>query len=259
MESCLYTGHVGHQRLTPVGNAFRYSLFFLYLDLAELDQVFSGRWFWSLEQPNWASFRRSDYFHASSLPLDQSVRDEVERQLGRRPEGPIRLLTHLRYLGYCFNPISIYYCFAADGHTLEAFLVEIHNTPWGEEYLRAFDAGTSRRDGEWHVFRLDKEFHVSPYMPMDIAYDWRFTAPEQQLAVHMTSTHQEKEVFHASLNMRQQPLTGGNLAGVLLRWPFMTAKVVAAIYWQALRLKMKGVPFCPHPETLDVRKGRYQP
>ena len=137
MGSCLYTGHVGHQRLTPVGNAFRYSLFFLYLDLAELDQVFVGRWFWSVERSNWASFRRADHFRPASAPLDQSVRDEVERQLGRRPQGPIRLLTHLRYLGYCFNPISIYYCFAEDGQILEAFLVEIHNTPWGEEYLRA--------------------------------------------------------------------------------------------------------------------------
>ena len=259
MESCLYTGHVGHQRLTPVGNAFRYSLFFLYLDLEELDQVFGGRWLWSVERPNWASFRRSDYFHASSLPLDQAVLDEVERQIGRRPEGPVRLLTHLRYLGYCFNPISIYYCFAEDGCTLDAFLIEIHNTPWGEEYLRAFDVRTSRRDGEWHSFRLEKEFHVSPFMPMDMKYDWRFTAPAEELKVHMTSLRQGTEIFSTSLNLQQQPLTGGNLAGVLLRWPFMTAKVIAAIYWQALRLKLKGVPFCPHPEILDVRKGRYHP
>jgi DUF1365 family protein len=259
MESRIYTGHLGHQRLTPVGNAFRYSLFFLYLDLAELDQVFAGRWLWSLERPNWASFRRSDYFHSSSLPLDQAVRDEVQRQLGFRPAGPVRLLTHLRYLGYCFNPISIYYCFAADGVTLEACLVEIHNTPWGEEYQRAFDARTGQRDGEWHTFRLDKEFHVSPFMPMDMDYDWRFTPPGERLAVHMTSRRQGRDIFNASLNLQQQQLTGGNLAGALLRWPFMTAKVIAAIYWQALRLRLKGVPFCPHPETLDVRKGRYHP
>jgi DUF1365 family protein len=259
MESRVYTGHVGHQRLTPVGNTFRYSLFFLYLDLAELKHLFAERWFWSLERPNWASFRRTDYFHSSSLPLDSAARDEVQRQLGFRPAGPVRLLTHLRYLGYCFNPISIYYCYAEDGHTLEAFLIEIHNTPWGEEYLRAFDARTSQRDGEWHRYRLDKEFHVSPFMPMDIDYDWRFTAPAEQIKVHMTSLRQDRKIFSASLNLQQQPLTGGNLGRALLRWPFMTAKVVAAIYWQALRLKMKGVPFCPHPEIRDVQKGRYHP
>jgi len=242
-----------------VSNGFRYSLFFLYLDLAELEQVFAGRWLWSLERPNWASFRRSDYFHSSSLPLDQAVRDEVERQLGYRPKGPVRLLSHLRYLGYCFNPISIYYCFAGDGRTLEAFLIEIHNTPWGEEYLRAFDARTGPRDGEWHTFRLKKEFHVSPFMPMDMDYDWCFSAPGEHLAVHMTSLRQGEEVFNATLNLQQQPLTGGNLAGALLHWPFMTARVIAAIYWQALRLKLRGVPFCPHPEVLDIRKGHYHP
>lgn len=257
MESCLYTGQVGHQRLTPVGNAFHYSLFFLYLDLAELETVFKGRWLWSVERPNWASYRRADHFRPESLPLDRAVRDEVERQLGRRPLGPIRLLTHLRYLGYCFNPISIYYCFDEDGRTLEAFLIEIHNTPWGEEYLRSFDARNDQRDREWHLYRLEKEFHVSPFMPMDISYDWRFSAPTEQLAVHMTNRRQGTEVFNAWLHLKRQPLTGGNLAGALLRWPFMTAKVIAAIYWQALRLKRKGVPFCPHPKQLDIRKGRY--
>jgi DUF1365 family protein len=259
MQSRIYSGHVSHQRLTPVGNAFRYSLFFLYVDLAELEQAFAGRWLWSLERPNWASFRRSDYFHSSSLLLDEAVRNEVERQIGRRPEGPVRLLTHLRYLGYCFNPISIYYCFTEDGCTLDAFLIEIHNTPWGEEYLRAFDARTGQRDAEGYAFWLDNEFHVSPFMPMNMNYYWRFTAPAEQLKVHMTSLRQDSEIFSASLNLQQQPLTGGSLARALLHWPFMTANVVAAIYWQALRLKLKGVPFCPHPETLDVKKGRYQP
>jgi DUF1365 family protein len=94
-------------------------------------------------------------------------------------------------------------------------------------------------------------------MPIDMNYDWRFTAPGDTLAVQMTSLRQGKEIFSASLNLEQQPLTGGNLARALLKWPVMTAKVIAAIYWQALRLKLKGVPFCPHPETLDVRKGRY--
>jgi len=263
MESRLYQGHVGHQRLTPTRNSFRYSLFFLYLDLAELETVFAGRWLWSVERPNWASFRRSEHLRppgpAAPAPLDQAVRDEVQRQLGHRPAGPIRLLTHLRYLGYCFNPISIYYCFDSDGQTLDSLLVEIHNTPWGEEYLRAFDAANSTRDGAWHCYQLEKEFHVSPFMPMDVEYDWRFTAPGERLAVRMTSLRQGRELFSASLNLQQQAVTGANLARTLLRWPFVTAKVIAAIYWQALRLKRKGTPFCPHPEKLEIRKGRYTP
>jgi len=259
MESRLYTGQVGHQRLTPITHSFSHSMFFLYLDLAELGILFADCWFWSVEKPNWASFRRSDHLRPATLPLDCAVRDEVERQLGHRPSGPVRLLTHLRYLGYCFNPISIYYLFADDGRTLEAVLTEIHNTPWGEEYLRAFDAGNGPRDGEWFPFQLGKEFHVSPFMPMDLSYHWRFTVPGERLAVRMTSLHQGAEIFSASLQLQQQALTGANQARALLRWPFMTAKVIAAIYWQALRLKLKGVPVFPHPEEPDVRKGRYNP
>ena len=94
---------------------------------------------------------------------------------------------------------------------------------------------------------------------MDMDYDWRFTTPGENLAVRMTNVRQGAEVFIASLNLQQQPLTGGNLARLLLRWPFMTAKVIAAIYWQALRLKLKGVPFCPHPEQVEIKKGGYTP
>ena len=89
---------------------------------------------------------------------------------------------------------------------------------------------------------------------MDMDYDWRFTPPGEHLAVHMISRRQGREIFNASLYLQQQPLTGGTLARTLLRWPFMTAKVIAAIYWQALRLKWKGVPFCPTRNNLTSRK-----
>jgi DUF1365 family protein len=181
----------------------------------------------------------------------------VARQLGFRPGGPIRILTHLRYLGYCFNPISIYYCFAGDGTRLEAVLIEVHNTPWGEEYLRALDTRSGPADGNWHVYHLDKEFHVSPYMPMEIAYEWRFTAPGERLGARMESKRQDEKLFTAWFDLEPKPLTGRNLAKALLHWPCLTGKVVAAIYWQAVRLKYKGVPFHPHPERLNVTKGTY--
>ena len=107
MTSCIYTGHVGHIRYQPVENRFRYSLFMMYLDLAELDHIFRGRTLWSVERPNIAWFRRRDYLGDPSLPLDTAVRNLVQKRLGRRPEGPVRVLTHLRYFGHNFNPVSI--------------------------------------------------------------------------------------------------------------------------------------------------------
>lgn len=246
VHSALYTGWVEHCRTAHARNEFSYRLFLLYIDLAELELLFADRWLWSVERPNWASFRRSDHLRQPGS-LDSAVRDEVTRQLGFRPSGPIRILTHLRYLGYCFNPISIYYCFSGDGVRLEAIVAEILNTPWGEEYIRALDARYGPTDGSWHVFQLEKEFHISPFMPMDITYEWRFTTPGELLGVAMESTRQGERLFAARLDLERRPLTGKNLARALLQWPCMTGKVITAFYWQALRLKCKGVPFCPHP------------
>ncbi|TLM65753.1 MAG: DUF1365 domain-containing protein [Deltaproteobacteria bacterium] len=258
LHSALYVGRVGHCRTAHARNAFSYSLFFVYLDLAELERVFTGRWLWSVERANWATFRRRDHLRQPG-PLDEAVRGEVARQLGFRPAGPVRILTHLRYLGCCFNPISLYYCFAADGRTLEAILAEVHNTPWGEEYLRAVDTRGAPDDLGWHACRLEKEFHVSPFMPMDIGYEWRFTAPGERLRARIESRRRGEPIFSAWFDLERRVLDGRALALALWRWPCMTAKVVAAIYWQALRLKCKGVPFCPHPERLEIERGTYHP
>ena len=258
MQSCLYKGRVYHGRMTPVVNEFRYSLFQVYLDLDELDRVFRNRWLWSVERPNLASFRRSDHLRRPG-PLAQGVRAVVRQQLGYTPAGPIRLLTHLRYFGYCFNPISVYYCYGADGPALEAIVAEVHNTPWGEQYLRAFDPRRCRRDGDFFLFELGKEFHVSPFMPMDMHYTWRFAAPGEKLAIRMEDFRQGEKVLDVKLDLTRAPLDGPNLALALLRWPFMTGKVIAAIYWQALRIKLKGVPYYPHPLGPAVKEGMHNP
>lgn len=258
MRSCLYKGRVYHGRLTPAVNKFHYTLFQVCLDLEELDSVFSGRWFWSVEKPNLASFRRVDHLRGPG-PLAQGVRDVVKQQLGYTPEGPVCLLTHLRYFGYCFNPISVYYCYGADGAELQAIVAEVHNTPWGEQYLRAFDPRNCRRDGDFYLFELNKEFHVSPFMPMDMNYTWRFTAPGEKLAIRMEDFRQGAKVLEVKLDLERAPLNGPGLALALLRWPFMTGKVIAAIYWQALKIKLKGVPFYPHPLLPTVKEGMHNP
>jgi len=258
MNSCLYLGNLAHQRLTPAANAFRYTLFMVYLDLDELDHVFDGRWLWSVERFNWATFRRSDHLRRPG-PLAQAVRDTVQEQLGFKTAGPIRLLTHLHYCGYCFNPLSVYYCFGVDGVTLEAIVAEVHNTPWGEEYVRALDARQGPTDKSFYRFELDKEFHVSPFMPLDLHYVWRFTAPEEKLSVHMDLFREGNPLFTVNLELERRPLDKRTMAHALLRWPCMTGRIVAAIYGQALRLKWKGVPFFSHPLRPTVKKGLYHP
>ena len=110
-QSSIYEGTIRHRRFRPRPNEFQYRLFFMYLDLDELPTLFDIHPWWSYEKPNIACFRRRDHFGRPSVPLDTAVRDQVAEQLGWRPKGPIRLLTHLRYFGHCFNPASFYYCY----------------------------------------------------------------------------------------------------------------------------------------------------
>lgn len=248
--SCLYEGWVRHRRREPLPHAFRYPVFMVYLDLAEVDAVFRGRWFWSSRRRALARFDRADHIGDPRVPLDTAVRDLVEHQTGWRPAGPIRLLTHLRYFGYVFNPVSFYYCFGRAGAQVEAIVADVSNTPWGERHQYVLP--TSGESLRVHGFAPTKVFHVSPFMPMDVDYDWRFSTPGGTLAVHMRSRRHGLDVFDATLVLRRRPITGASLARVLVRYPAMTARVVAGIYWQALRLWMKGAPFHPHPRSGSV-------
>ena len=170
MHSCIYKGWVRHRRLAPTRNRFRYRLFMLYIDLAELPRLFDRVPFWSARRPAPAWFKRGDYLGPADVPLDQAVRDLVERRTGRRPAGPIRLLTHLRYFGYVMNPVSFYYCFDRAGTALETIVAEITNTPWGERHQYVLPAAAAVDGGAAPMLRFDfdKRFHVSPFMPMEM-------------------------------------------------------------------------------------------
>ena len=251
MQSCLYFGRVSHRRhggaADPVSNAFEYRMFMAWLDLGELDRVFRGRWLWSTRRPALAWLRRADYFGDPARPLEDVVRDLVEERTGRRPAGPIRLLTHLRYFGHCFNPVSFYYCYDDTGERLETIVAEVSNTPWGERHCYVLPRDEARVRGPVQEFELDKEFHVSPFLPMETRYQWRFNAPGKRLMVHLRNKQQGRHAFEATLNLERREINGPALAAALLRFPFMTMKVVLLIYWQALKLKLKGAKFYPHP------------
>ena len=254
MQSCLYAGWVRHRRRAPAGNAFRYRLFMVYLDLAELPGVFDASWLWSARRPAPAWFRRSDYLGPAELPLDEAVRARVEAQAGVRPDGPIRMLTHLRYFGYCMNPVTFYYCFDATGTAVRYVVADINNTPWDERHAYVLDAGTAKREGRALCWRFAKAFHVSPFMPMGMDYDWRFDEPGPSLHVHMENHRDGERVFDATLDLRREPISARALDRALLAYPLMTLKVVAMIYWQALRLLLKRVPVFTHPSKSGPRE-----
>ncbi len=249
MKSCLYEGTIRHRRLRPRPNSFKYRLFFIFLDLSEIETVFNLHPLWSNGQLNVACFRRRDHFGDPRWSLDQTVRDFVENQLGYRPRGPIRLLTHLRYFGHCFNPASFYYCYDSADTRLETIVVEIHNTPWGERHCYALGQEQNEHPlRNWRRYRFAKEFHVSPFIHMNIDYDWRFCEPGDFIRVHMIDFEGGQRLFDASLALKRRAMSRPAMSRVLIKYPLMTLKVTSMIYWQALRLVIKKTPFFTHPK-----------
>lgn len=249
-HSAVYEGTVTHHRHSPHAHAFSYGMVQLYLDLDEVDAVFRRRWLWSVNRRNLAEWRRADYLGPANIPLAQAVRQYVARETGHTPEGPIRLLTHLRYGGYIFNPVSLYYCYRADGTTLDCIVAEITNTPWRERHAYVLPVADAEPQGRALGWSFAKSFHVSPFMPMERAYRWSFTAPGSDLHVHMSVLAAGKADFAATLSLKRRPLDGRSLARVLWRYPLMTLQVIAAIHWQALRLWLKSNPVHDHPHSL---------
>ena len=251
MQSCIYEGRVRHTRTAPAEHRFSYRLFMMYLDLDELPGLFRKRWFWSTSRPALARFRRENHLGPPQVPLGDAVRNLVAKETGTRPAGPIRLLTNLSYFGYCFNPVSFYYCFDETGESVEFIVAEVNNTPWGEQdcyVVRCSD--DSKRGRSWR-FNPTKKMHVSPFMPMEIEYDWALAQPEERLTVQMASARNGQRFFAAAMTLERTEISGGSLFSVLARFPLQSAKIIIAIHWEAVRLWLKRCPVYTHPKKKE--------
>jgi len=224
-----------------------------YFDLDELDELLPGSRLFRVEGRAPISFRRKDYMGRAEVPLAQSVRDLVETQSGRRPTGPIRMLANPRYFGYVINPVCFYYCFDPSGEEVETIVAEINNTPWDERHPYVLGADEEVGKGSTKHYQFSKNFHVSPFMGMEQNYDWRFTEPGERLAVHMVSEENGKSIFDATLRVERAPLNAATIRATLLRYPLMTARIVSGIYWNALKLRIKGAQFYEHPAYAEGR------
>jgi DUF1365 family protein len=254
MHSALYRGSVTHTRTSPVNHSFRYTVTMAYLDLAELPtllrslRLLGGRRFLPF------AFLESDHRQGSGESLDDEIRGWVHRVSGKSCTGPIRLLTQLRYWGYYFSPLNLYYCFAADGKTLEHIVAEVSNTPWRETHRYLLSPCFS--DDAAHLsFEHPKDFHVSPFMDMDLRYRWSLSQPNESVHVGIRTLSESDSFFSASMKLDRRPLTDLELARTLCRHPWMTAQTVTAIYWQAFRLWWKKCPFYTHPKKLTAHSS----
>ena len=210
LKSKIYFGHIQHRRFEPKPHHFRYRLFMLYIDLDELDLIFSKHWLWSINRANWASFNEVDYLYDSQTAQEKSgLKHRVQSLLKARYEvthqGPVRMLTHIRYAGYCFNPVTFYYCFNAKNQNVDFVLAQINNTPWNERYTYSFDnrKGELLNESKNRIeIDFEKSFHVSPFLPMVMKYFWSFLIPNENLHVYMKNTVKKSKFFDATLTLK---------------------------------------------------------
>jgi uncharacterized protein len=243
--SCIYEGVIRHRRLEP-RREFSHRLALAYLDLDELPRLLDGRL--ASPRPGLVRFRRRDYLEDPAVPLDRAVREFVSERTGERPAGPIRMLTHLRSFGHCFNPVSFYYCFDRAGEGVQALVAEVTNTPWGERHAYVLRAGHA--NGGVLKAQFEKAMHVSPFMGMDHRYDVRASTPGRTLSVHIGSSRAGTTVFDATLSLRRRELTRASMARTTARYPFATVRVLALIYAHALGLMLAKTPVHPHPKAV---------
>lgn len=277
LQSCLYQGEVWHRRRGAVEHRFRYRLWMAYLDLEELPELVGQGRLLSDREFSSAAFLRGDHVGDSAEPLAETVRNLVDRETGRRPRGPIRLLTLLRQWGYYFSPLNLFYCFDTAGAAVECVVAEVSNTPWRERHCYVLWEGNRAAEpvlaGEGEpgiganlrgetgavgapvadsgvsvaAYAHPKAFHVSPFMGMEAEYRWRLSVPGPRLNVSIASFAQGEELFQAGMSLRAHPLDRQNLRRLKLVNPVMSATVMAAIYFQAARLWIKRAPFFAHP------------
>ena len=247
-KNFIYTGTVVHRRFTPFTHFFNYPLFMAFIDLDTVNTFLKKSWFWNVNKKALVAFHREDYHGKPDIDLSDSVRKTVHKSIGKEIKGPIRLLTHLRYFGYCFNPVSFYYCYDEMDSEVEVIMAEVTNTPWKERYPYII----YNKNGKSKLLKanFNKKLHVSPFWGMDHDYEWMFNQPDKDLFVYMKNFKSNRKVFDATLKMKRILFTKKELVKQIIKFPFITTVIVFRIHFQAFKLWLKKAPFFIHPNKI---------
>ncbi len=253
MNTCLYECRVRHQRFSPAPHRLDIPIFMFYVDLDELDGLSRKIHFMSRNSFNLYSFRDADHFKNSKQDLKSEI-TEFLRTNGISAEiGRIMLLTHLRFLGHVFNPVSFYFCFDAAGRPLAA-IAEVSNT-FGEMkpyFIPPADAGRFQK-------RTKKLFYVSPFMDLDLDFDFDLREPAETIDIYIDDIKGSERVLTSSLTGSKRSLENGRLFWYTFKYPFITLKVIALIHWHAFLLWAKMIPHHKKDSEQDLQKDILNP
>ena len=251
IKNYIYKGSIRHRRFTPVIQSFNYSIFMTFFDINKIESIFKKSILWNVNKFGLMSFQRKDYHGDPNISLDLAVRQTIYQEKGIKIEGPIRILTHLRYFGYCFNPVSFYYCYDKNDSQVELIMAEVTNTPWNERHCYFIKNKKNKNFKE----NLKKKFHVSPFWGMDHDYQWMFTEPKDNLNVHMVNFKKGDKIFDATLELSNKiDMSFKKLIINTFKYPFITLITYLRIHFQALILLIKGATFHNHPKYNKVEQ-----
>ena len=241
----LFVGSVRHRRFTPVAHGFQYPVFMPLVDIDRIPELMAVSRLTGYNRWNWASFDDRDHLGDPHVPLRERLRRDAASAGVAIPDGPILLLTNLRYLGYAFNPVSFFYCYDGESR-LQMVLAEVHNTFGGAHNYWLTSANRLPFDRSFR-YATRKAFHVSPFMPMSLDYEFTFTPPEDRLVAHISTLDAGTRNFDATVTLDRRPWSAAEIRRALFRFPWLTGKVMAAIHYEALRLYLKRAPFYANP------------
>ena len=251
LSSAIMRGEVSHKRFSPTQHSFHYPMVQWWLALDELPQVAALSRCWSLRRFAPLQFRRADYLPTSQGELADAVREKMSELAQQQLNGRVYFLGNLRTFGLYFSPINCYFLQQPGHQQFSYMLAEVSNTPWNERHYYLLDLS--------QPLTHDKAFHVSPFNPIEMQYQWRIrppaiTADGKPASIHLEA-HQGTKHFSATVTLKRVELNSSSIRNVLIRFPINTVTTVLAIYWQALRLWLKRTPIYDHPHNHN-KSGR---
>ena len=248
LTHAILEGRVHHQRSEPTEHQFDYALNLAAIRLDDINGFTHRSNLLRKDKPGVFTFQRADFHGPRHISIDQSVRNTVFQSTGAAIEGPILLVGMLRHFGHSFNPVSFYLCYNKAETAVEYIVAEITNTPWGQRY--AYVLGPKQNTGTLthHIYDFDKLFHVSPFHGMQQKYHWEFTFTESDISICMKNIENEKCIFTATYAASFKTATRKSINALFYKFPAASLRAITLIYLNALKLRIKKIPFYEHPQ-----------